>query len=236
MADSGCDAVLGFGGGSALDVAKAAAVLATSGSDPMDHLEVIGAGRPIERPGLPCVAVPTTAGTGSEVTRNAVLSGSGVKASLRSPLMLPRVAVVDPDLLVDLPQAVIAASGMDALVPADRATAVLAGQPVQRCTGPRRDPPLGEVSAPGRPGRNGGPGGPGRSGPGQPVRRPLPGQLRDWGRCMGWPRPPEPGCRPRTARSVPPSLPRRWTSTRAPCGTAPRTIRHCRGSRRWPPR
>ena len=114
-ADSGCDAVLGFGGGSALDVAKAASVLATSGSDPMDHLEVIGAGRPIERPGLPCVAVPTTAGTGSEVTRNAVLSGSGVKASLRSPLMLPRVAVVDPELLVDLPQAVIAASGMDAL-------------------------------------------------------------------------------------------------------------------------
>ena len=114
-ADSGCDAVLGFGGGSALDVAKAAAVLATSGSDPMDHLEVIGAGRPIEKPGLPCVAVPTTAGTGSEVTRNAVLSGDGVKASLRSPLLLPKVAVVDPDLLVDLPQPVIAASGMDAL-------------------------------------------------------------------------------------------------------------------------
>jgi alcohol dehydrogenase class IV len=115
LADAGCDAVLGFGGGSAIDVAKAAAVLATSGIDPLEHLEVIGAGRPIERAGLPCVAVPTTAGTGSEVTRNSVLSGGGVKASLRSPLMLPKVAVVDPDLLVGLPSATIAASGMDAL-------------------------------------------------------------------------------------------------------------------------
>src|SRR6185312_6067574 len=96
VAESGCDAVLGFGGGSALDVAKAVAVLALSGTDPTDHLEVIGAGHPIERPGLPCVAVPTTAGTGSEVTRNSVLSGGGVKASLRSPLILPRVALVDP--------------------------------------------------------------------------------------------------------------------------------------------
>jgi alcohol dehydrogenase class IV len=115
VAETGCDAVLGFGGGSALDVAKAAAVLATSGKDPLDHLEVIGAGRPIESPGLPCVAVPTTAGTGSEVTRNSVLSGSGVKASLRSPLLLPRVALVDPDLLVGVPRPTIAASGMDAL-------------------------------------------------------------------------------------------------------------------------
>ena len=115
LAEAGCDAVLGFGGGSALDVAKAAAVLAPSGSDPMDHLEVIGAGRPIERAGLPCVAVPTTAGTGSEVTRNSVLSGGGVKASLRSPLMLPKVALVDPDLLVGVPKPTIAASGMDAL-------------------------------------------------------------------------------------------------------------------------
>jgi alcohol dehydrogenase class IV len=115
LAEASCDAVLGFGGGSPLDVAKAAAVLATSGTGPLEHLEVIGAGRPIDRPGLPCVAVPTTAGTGSEVTRNSVLSGGGVKASLRSPLMLPKVAVVDPDLLVGLPSATIAASGMDAL-------------------------------------------------------------------------------------------------------------------------
>lgn len=109
------DTVLGYGGGSALDVAKAVAVLAGTGSDPLDHLEVVGAGRPIKRPGLPCVAVPTTAGTGSEVTRNAVLSSHGVKASLRSPLMLPRLALVDPDLLAGLPRPVIASSGMDAL-------------------------------------------------------------------------------------------------------------------------
>jgi alcohol dehydrogenase class IV len=115
LTETGCDAVLGYGGGSAIDVAKAVAVLATTGTDPREHLEVIGAGRPIERPGLPCVAVPTTAGTGSEVTRNSVLSGEGVKASLRSPLMLPKVAVVDPDLLIGLPAPTIAASGMDAL-------------------------------------------------------------------------------------------------------------------------
>ena len=79
-----CRAVIGYGGGSAIDVAKAVAVLAPSRADPLDHLEVIGDGRPITVPGLPCVAIPTTAGTGSEVTRNAVLSGDGVKASLRS--------------------------------------------------------------------------------------------------------------------------------------------------------
>jgi alcohol dehydrogenase class IV len=115
LTERGCDAVLGFGGGSALDVAKAVAVLATSGTDPLEHLEVIGAGQPIVKPGLPCIAVPTTAGTGSEVTRNSVLSASGVKASLRSPLMLPKVSLVDPDLLAGLPGSIIAASGMDAL-------------------------------------------------------------------------------------------------------------------------
>jgi alcohol dehydrogenase class IV len=115
LVDAGCDAVLGFGGGSALDVGKATAVLAGTGADPLDHLEVIGAGRPIVQPGLPFVAVPTTAGTGSEVTRNSVLSGNGVKASLRSPLMLPKVAIIDPDLLTGLPRPTIAHSGMDAL-------------------------------------------------------------------------------------------------------------------------
>ncbi|GAA3700701.1 iron-containing alcohol dehydrogenase [Microlunatus aurantiacus] len=114
-AAAGHDAVVGFGGGSALDVAKAVAVLAVSGADPLVHLEVIGEGRPITGPGLPCLAVPTTAGTGSEVTRNAVLAGDGVKASLRSPWLLPRVAIVDPDLLTGLPAATVAASGMDAL-------------------------------------------------------------------------------------------------------------------------
>ncbi|MEI2776572.1 MAG: iron-containing alcohol dehydrogenase [Tetrasphaera sp.] len=112
---SGCDGVLGYGGGSALDAAKALAALAASGTDPLDHLEVVGHGRPLSTPSLPCVAVPTTAGTGSEVTRNAVLSARDVKASLRSPLLLPRAAVVDPDLLLATPAATVAASGSDAL-------------------------------------------------------------------------------------------------------------------------
>jgi alcohol dehydrogenase class IV len=83
----------------------------------MDYLEVIGRGRPLARPSLPFVAVPTTAGTGSEVTKNAVLASPehGVKASLRSPLMMARAAIVDPDLLARLPPAVLAASGLDAL-------------------------------------------------------------------------------------------------------------------------
>lgn len=113
--EHGAEAVLGLGGGSALDAAKAIAALADHGTDPMEHLEVVGAGRPLTRPGLPCLAVPTTAGTGSEVTRNAVLSVGALKASLRSPTLLPRVALVDPDLLVGAPPATVAASGSDAL-------------------------------------------------------------------------------------------------------------------------
>jgi alcohol dehydrogenase class IV len=112
-----CDVVIGFGGGSALDAAKAIAVLIGNGGDPLDYVEVVGRGQPITRPALPLIAIPTTAGTGSEVTRNAVLASPehGVKASLRSPHMLPRVALVDPDLLAGLPPAVLAAGGLDAL-------------------------------------------------------------------------------------------------------------------------
>ena len=114
---AGCDVVLGLGGGSALDGAKAIAALATQPGDVLDHLEVIGAGRPLAAAPLPCVAVPTTAGTGSEVTRNAVLGSPehGVKVSLRSVAMLPRAAVVDPELTLSLPPDVTAATGLDAL-------------------------------------------------------------------------------------------------------------------------
>jgi alcohol dehydrogenase class IV len=116
-AAAGCQAVIAFGGGSALDAGKAIAALAANGGDPLDYLEVIGRGRKLERPSLPFVAIPTTAGTGAEVTRNAVLGSraDGVKASLRSPHMLPALALVDPDLLVGLPPPVMAASGLDAL-------------------------------------------------------------------------------------------------------------------------
>jgi alcohol dehydrogenase class IV len=114
---AGCDLVVGFGGGSALDAGKAIAALLGNGGDPLDYLEVVGRGLPLAHPGAPFLAVPTTAGTGSEVTKNAVLASRehGVKASLRSPLMLARVALVDPDLLEGLPADVIAASGLDAL-------------------------------------------------------------------------------------------------------------------------
>ena len=110
-------AVIAYGGGSALDAGKAIAALATNGGEPLDFLEVVGRGRPLAEAPLPFVAVPTTAGTGSEVTRNAVLAvpDAGVKASLRSPAMLPRLAVIDPGLLAGLPRAVIASSGLDAL-------------------------------------------------------------------------------------------------------------------------
>ncbi|NPC47196.1 iron-containing alcohol dehydrogenase [Corallococcus sp. AB032C] len=115
--DSGCDAVVAIGGGSSLDAGKAIAALAANGGDPLDYLEVIGRGQALTKPPLPFVAVPTTAGTGSEVTRNAVLGSkeAGVKASLRSPMMLPRVALVDPDLLEHAPADVLAAGGLDAL-------------------------------------------------------------------------------------------------------------------------
>jgi alcohol dehydrogenase class IV len=111
------DLVMGFGGGSAMDAAKAIAALATNPGDVLDYLEVIGKARPLERTPLPFVAIPTTAGTGAEVTRNAVLGSPehGVKASLRSPLMLAKVALVDPELTLDLPPHVTAYTGLDAL-------------------------------------------------------------------------------------------------------------------------
>ncbi|MCU0514848.1 MAG: iron-containing alcohol dehydrogenase [Anaerolineae bacterium] len=113
----GCDVVIGCGGGSALDTAKAVAALAANPGDPLDYLEVIGQALPLVNAPLPCIAIPTTAGTGSEVTRNAVLSSAehGVKVSLRHPLMLPRIALIDPALMQSLPPAATAATGMDAL-------------------------------------------------------------------------------------------------------------------------
>jgi alcohol dehydrogenase class IV len=114
---TGADVIVGFGGGGALDAAKAIGALVANLGDPLDYLEVIGRGQTLTLPSLPCIAVPTTAGTGSEVTRNAVLASPehGVKASLRSPVMLPRIAIIDPDLLASLPATVIASSGLDAL-------------------------------------------------------------------------------------------------------------------------
>ncbi|MFO0549153.1 MAG: iron-containing alcohol dehydrogenase [Polyangiaceae bacterium] len=114
--------VLAIGGGSALDLGKAVAALAgntpaDTSPEPLDFLEVVGRGRPLAQPSLPFIAVPTTSGTGAEVTRNAVLldEATRVKASLRSEHMLPRLALVDPELTYSAPPAVTAATGMDAL-------------------------------------------------------------------------------------------------------------------------
>jgi alcohol dehydrogenase class IV len=113
-----CDLVIGFGGGSALDTGKAIAALLTNGGVPLNYLEVIGKGKPLTQPAAPYIAIPTTAGTGAEVTRNAVLLSPEhrVKVSLRSPLMLPRLALVDPELTYSLPPGVTASTGLDALI------------------------------------------------------------------------------------------------------------------------
>jgi len=112
-----CDVVVAFGGGSVLDTGKVVSALLANGGGLMDYLEVIGRGQPLRRPAVPCVAIPTTAGTGAEVTRNAVIASPEhrVKASVRSPLMLPRLAVVDPALTTSMPPAVTASTGLDAL-------------------------------------------------------------------------------------------------------------------------
>jgi len=112
-----CDLVVSLGGGSALDTGKAIAALLTNPGDVLDYLEVIGGGKPLVEPSAPFIAIPTTAGTGSEVTRNAVLSSPEhrQKVSLRAPSMLPSVAMVDPELTWGVPPNVTASSGLDAL-------------------------------------------------------------------------------------------------------------------------
>jgi len=112
-----CDLVVAMGGGSAIDSGKAIAALLTNPGDPLDYLEVIGRAQPLAQPAAPFLAIPTTAGTGSEVTRNAVLGSPEhrVKASLRSAGMLPRLAIVDPDLTLGLSRPLTASTGLDAL-------------------------------------------------------------------------------------------------------------------------
>jgi alcohol dehydrogenase class IV len=114
---NGCEAVVGFGGGSVIDSAKAIAALIPNSGDLIEYLEVIGKGRVLENPPVPFIAIPTTAGTGAEVTKNAVIHSPEhqVKVSLRSPLMFPAMAVVDPELTVSMPPHITATTGMDAL-------------------------------------------------------------------------------------------------------------------------
>jgi alcohol dehydrogenase class IV len=114
---AGCDFVIGCGGGSVIDLAKASAALLTNPGSPLDYLEVIGRGQTLPVRPAPCLAIPTTAGTGSEVTRNAVLASPehGVKVSMRHPAMLPAIALVDPELCLAMPPGLTASTGLDAL-------------------------------------------------------------------------------------------------------------------------
>jgi alcohol dehydrogenase class IV len=115
--EAGAELVIGVGGGSVLDAAKAIAALLANGGSALDYVEVVGRGLPLRARSAPFVAIPTTAGTGSEVTKNAVLSvpEQRVKVSMRSDGMLPSLAVIDPALTDSMPPAVTASTGLDAL-------------------------------------------------------------------------------------------------------------------------
>ena len=114
---SSCSVVLGIGGGSVIDSAKAIAALAPNKGELTDYLEVIGKGRKLEKAPLPFIAIPTTAGTGAEVTKNSVIKSleHSVKVSLRSDLMYPKVALIDPELTLTMPLKITASTGVDAL-------------------------------------------------------------------------------------------------------------------------
>jgi len=112
-----CGCVISFGGGSVIDAGKAIAAMLTNEGELLDYLEIVGRGKTLGKPGSPFFALPTTAGTGSEVTRNAVLGSPEhrVKVSLRSPYLLATAAVIDPELTTDLPPGLTASTGCDAL-------------------------------------------------------------------------------------------------------------------------
>ena len=114
---SECNVIVGIGGGSAIDSAKAIAALVTNKGALTDYLEIIGKGRKLDEAPLPFIAIPTTAGTGAEVTKNSVIKSTekNVKVSLRSDLMFPNIAVIDPELTLTMPPEITASTGIDAL-------------------------------------------------------------------------------------------------------------------------
>lgn len=111
------DVVIGLGGGSVIDFAKAMAALIQCKGPPSEYLEVIGSGHALEHDLIPIIALPTTAGTGAEVTKNSVISvpEHGLKVSLRDPRMVPTIAIVDPDLMQGAPRQIALAAGLDAV-------------------------------------------------------------------------------------------------------------------------
>jgi alcohol dehydrogenase class IV len=207
--EAGCRAVLAVGGGSVIDTAKAVAALTTNRGVALDYLEDVGGGRTVDVAGLPVVAVPTTAGSGSEVTRNAVIRvpAASVKRSMRSDLLLPRVAVVDPGLSATAPVPVAAAAGLDALTHLIESYVSAAAQPmtdalalpgIHRAAGGLRALAGRVAGQAGAPGGDGGgapaSGGAGRR-PRMAVRRPGRGAgRRHWpspasGAASAWPTP-----------------------------------------------
>ncbi len=132
LREEGCDLVIGIGGGSVMDAAKAIAAIGANPGNLIDYLEVVGKGKPLQHPSLPCIVLPTTAGTGAEVTRNAVITSpeNNVKVSLRSPFLLPRLVVVDPELTLPLPPEITAATGLDAFTQCIEAYVGAKAQPI----------------------------------------------------------------------------------------------------------
>ncbi|MFW9930640.1 MAG: iron-containing alcohol dehydrogenase [Candidatus Thorarchaeota archaeon] len=126
------DVIIAIGGGSALDAGKAIAGLMTNGGSAKDYLEIIGKGSTINKPSVPFIAVPTTSGTGSEVTKNAVIASKQdkYKASIRSPYLIPRVAIIDPLLMLSVPKDITARCGMDALTQLIEAYTSTNSQPI----------------------------------------------------------------------------------------------------------
>lgn len=116
--ENDCEFVVAFGGGSVIDTAKAVSALLNNEGELTDYLEVVGKGHPLNKPAKSLIAIPTTAGTGSEVTKNAVISvpDQRVKVSMRSNLMMPAIALVDPRFTIGLPAEITATSGMDAFI------------------------------------------------------------------------------------------------------------------------
>jgi len=124
--------VISLGGGSSIDLGKAISGIVTNGGTAMDYIEGIGYGKMMDKPSLPFIAIPTTAGTGSEVTKNAVITSERhkVKKSIRSECLYPDYALIDPELTITLPPEVTAFSGMDALTQLIEAYVSKKSQPV----------------------------------------------------------------------------------------------------------